>query len=119
MGVAPDVNLRPDTTQLLEVTHPKCTMSYDWSIESFDKSDSSASNDTSLEEVGDSSKETCHNNSKMDLRSRDSQISKLNATLERADISMRELSHVSNSDEKIENLLKEESPLRSTRKKLK
>jgi len=131
--VAPDVNLRPDTTQLLEVTHPKCTMSYDWSIESFDKSDSSASNDTSLEEVGDSSKENCHNNSKMDLikaeekifllenelRSRDSQISKLNATLERADISMRELSHVSNSDEKIENLLKEGSPLRSTRKKLK
>ena len=47
-----------------------------------------------------------------ELRSRDSQISKLNASLERADISMKEFkdsSQDSKSDEKIENLLKEES----------
>ena len=47
-----------------------------------------------------------------ELRSRDSQISKLNASLERADISMKDFkdsSQDSKSDEKIENLLKEES----------
>ena len=47
-----------------------------------------------------------------ELRSRDSQISKLNASLERADISMKDLkdsTQDSKSDEKIENLLKEES----------
>ena len=47
-----------------------------------------------------------------ELRSRDSQISKLNASLERADISMKEFKDTtldSKSDEKIENLLKEES----------
>ena len=47
-----------------------------------------------------------------ELRSRDSQISKLNASLERADISMKEFkdsTQDSKSDEKIENLLKEES----------
>jgi len=124
--VSPDVNNRPDTTQLLAVIHPKCNLSYNWGIESLEKSDSSASNDTSLEEVGDSSKESFLNNSKMDLikaeekifllenelRSRDSQISKLNASLERADISMKDFkdsTQDSKSDEKIENLLKEES----------
>ena len=54
--VSPDVHNRPDTTQLLAVIHPKCNLSYNWGIESLEKSDSSASNDTSLEEVGDSSK---------------------------------------------------------------
>ena len=54
--VSPDVSNRPDTTQLLAVIHPKCNLSYNWGIESLEKSDSSASNDTSLEEVGDSSK---------------------------------------------------------------
>ena len=47
-----------------------------------------------------------------ELRSRDSQISKLNASLERADISMKDFkdsTQDSKSDEKIENLLKEES----------
>ena len=47
-----------------------------------------------------------------ELRSRDSQISKLNASLERADISMKEFKDTtldSKSDGKIENLLKEES----------